>query len=104
MISVCWVYPDGTEHNASVEEGVNLMEAAVANDIESIYGECGGSMACATCHVEVDETSGVAAGQPFAMENEMLDMVESGRTPTSRLSCQLVASQELDGIRMKVTW
>jgi len=61
-------------------------------------------MACATCHVEVDETSGVAAGQPFAMENEMLDMVESGRTPTSRLSCQLVASQELDGIRMKVTW
>ena len=52
MISVCWVYPDGTEHNASVEEGVNLMEAAIANDIESIYGECGGSMACATCHVD----------------------------------------------------
>ena len=52
MINVCWVYPDGTEHNASVEEGVNLMEAAIANNIESIYGECGGSMACATCHVE----------------------------------------------------
>ena len=54
--------------------------------------------------LKLTRLSGVAAGQPFAMENEMLDMVESGRTPTSRLSCQLVASQELDGIRMKVTW
>lgn len=103
MISVYWVYPDGTEHKAAVEEGVNLMEAAMANDIDSIYGECGGSMACATCHVEVDESCGIAAGEPLAMENEMLDMVESGRTPTSRLSCQLIAGQELDGIRLKVS-
>lgn len=102
MINVIWVYPDGTEKAAEVEEGVNLMEAAQENDIESVIGECGGSMACATCHVEVDESCGIPAGEPHAMEHEMLDIVETGRTPTSRLSCQLIASPELDGIRLKV--
>lgn len=102
MIKVTWVYPDGTEQEAMVEEGVNLMEAAQNNDVENVIGECGGSMACATCHVEVDADCGIPAGEPEAMEHEMLDIVETGRTPTSRLSCQLVASPELNGIRLKV--
>lgn len=102
MIKVTWIYPDGTEKEVMVEQGVNLMEAAQDNDIDGVIGECGGSMACATCHVEVDAECGISAGQPEAMEHEMLDVVETGRTPTSRLSCQLVASPELDGIRLKV--
>lgn len=102
MIKVTWIQADGTETEAMVEEGINLMEAAQDNDIFGIFGECGGSMACATCHVEVDPDCGISAGTPQLMENEMLDVVEYGRTPTSRLSCQLVASPELDGIRLRV--
>lgn len=102
MITVTWLHADGRTHTAQVPEGTNLMEAAQTNDIEGIFGECGGSMACATCHVEVDPDCGIAAGTPQAMENEMLDVVEHGRRPTSRLSCQLIASPELDGIRLKV--
>lgn len=102
MITVTWVFEDGSEQETQVALGVNLMEAAQTNDIDSIIGECGGSMACATCHVVVDPDCGIPAGEPQPMENEMLDMVESGRKATSRLSCQLVASTELDGIRVLV--
>lgn len=102
MIKVTWIQPDGSEIEALVNEGVNLMDAAQENDIDGLLGECGGSMACATCHVEVDPECGIPAGQPQAMEHEMLDVVEYGRTATSRLSCQLVASAELDGIRLKI--
>lgn len=54
MITVTWVSADGSEKVTQVALGVNLMEAAQANDIDSVIGECGGSMACATCHVVVD--------------------------------------------------
>lgn len=103
MITVTWVLEDGSEKVTQVALGVNLMEAAQANDIDSVIGECGGSMACATCHVVVDPDCGIPAGTPQPMENEMLDMVEGDRQPTSRLSCQLVASHELDGIRVLVS-
>lgn len=103
MITVTWVSADGSEKITQVALGVNLMEAAQANDIDSVIGECGGSMACATCHVVVDPSCGIPAGEPQPMENEMLDMVEGERQPTSRLSCQLVASAELDGIRVLVS-
>lgn len=102
MIKVIWVQPDGSEKEAMVEEGINLMDAALEHDIDGVIGECGGSMACATCHVEVDPGCGIPAGEPQPMENEMLDVVEYGRTATSRLSCQLIASPELDGIRLKI--
>ena len=50
-----WILPDGREVTAEVKEGLNLMEAAVANNIPHVVGECGGNLSCATCHVYVSD-------------------------------------------------
>jgi ferredoxin, 2Fe-2S len=80
----------------------NMMQAAVANSIRSIVGECGGCLSCATCHVYVDpawiERVGMAAGN----ESDMLEVVEAERRSTSRLSCQIKTSPALDGLVLHV--
>lgn len=53
-MNVTWTLPDGSKQSADVAEGTNLMEAAVANNIPNVVGECGGSLSCATCHIIVD--------------------------------------------------
>ncbi len=78
------------------------MEAAVANRVPLVIGECGGSMICATCHVQVEPEWVSAAGQPGKYEDVMLDDTEADRTATSRLSCQLKMSPALDGITLRV--
>lgn len=100
-ISVTWVLPDGNSRTADVQEGHNLMEAAVANGIAGISGDCGGALACATCHVAVLEGS-ESAKTCGEMEDDMLDMVDGERSETSRLSCQLIASSDLDGIVLRI--
>ena len=50
-MQVIWKLPDGSEISAQVSDGTNMMEAAVANNVPNVIGECGGSLACATCHV-----------------------------------------------------
>ncbi len=93
-----WILPDGREVTAEVKEGLNLMEAAVANNIPNVIGECGGNLSCATCHVYVsDDWSGIT-GPAGDFEDPMLDVAEAERRPTSRLSCQLRMSPALDGI------
>ena len=97
-----WTLPDGSTKTADVAIGTNLMEAAVANDIPNIEGACGGCLSCATCHVFVDpEWLGkVAAVGDF--EDAMLDATEVERANTSRLSCQITMSADLDGITLTV--
>jgi 2Fe-2S ferredoxin len=77
--------------------GQTLMRGAINNGVEGIVAECGGACVCATCHVYVDESHFAAVTPPSAMENEMLDAVASERLPNSRLSCQIQASEALDG-------
>ena len=101
-MKVTWILGDGSEKSVDVEEGVTLMEAAVANDIPHIIGECGGCMSCATCHVFVDEAWREKAGKAEEFEEAMLDMTEVERQDRSRLSCQITMSSELDGIRLIV--
>jgi 2Fe-2S ferredoxin len=74
------------------------MQAAIAHGIEGIVAECGGSAMCATCHVYLDEADTQRAPVMQDEENEMLEFTASERKPTSRLSCQLVMSPELDGL------
>ena len=93
-----WILPDGREITAEVKEGLNLMEAAVANNIPNVVGECGGNLSCATCHVYVSDDWSGRAGPAGDFEDPMLDVAEAGRRPTSRLSCQLRMSPALDGI------
>ncbi len=97
-MKVTWKLPDGGEITAEVQEGLNMMEAAVANNVPGIIGECGGCLSCATCHVHVDPAWAEATGSPEDMEDAMLDIAEGERRPESRLSCQIVASPELDGL------
>lgn len=97
-----WVMPDGTEVTAEVEEGLNLMRAAVENNVDSVIGECGGNLSCATCHVVVDEAWIGKTGEVDDFEDAMLDVAEAERQPNSRLSCQIEMSGALDGIRLIV--
>lgn len=97
-MKVTWKLPDGGEISAEVENGLSLMEAAVANDVPNVIGECGGCLSCATCHVYVEEGWQDKTGSPEDMEEVMLDMVAGERRPASRLSCQIEATDELDGL------
>lgn len=97
-MKVTWKLPDGTEITAEVAHGQTLMEAALANNVPGVIGECGGCLSCATCHVVVDEAWREATGTPGEMEDAMLDITAAPRQPASRLSCQLTAAPELDGL------
>ena len=98
-MKVTWVLPGGEEVMADVQTGVNLMEAAQANNVAGIQGECGGSLSCATCHVHVDGDWLSKTGEKGDFEEAMLDMADGEVADASRLSCQNEASDELDGIR-----
>lgn len=93
-----WKLPDGSEISADVAQGLNLMEAAVANNVPNVIGECGGTLSCATCHVYVDDAWREKAGGPSDFEDAMLDATEAERTEASRLSCQIEMAADLDGI------
>lgn len=85
-----------------VEAGLSLMEVAKAHGIAGIMGDCGGGCACATCHVYVAADWFEKVGPPDDIEFAMLDMVADVQQDTSRLSCQIKMSDELDGIEVTV--
>ncbi|MBB2904869.1 2Fe-2S iron-sulfur cluster-binding protein [Agrobacterium pusense] len=92
---------DGTPHELDVSNGSTVMENAVRNSIPGIDAECGGACACATCHVYVDDAWSERVGGPEPMEEDMLDFAFDVR-PTSRLSCQIKMSDDLDGLVVHV--
>lgn len=101
-MNVTWIQPDGTNQTEAVEEGMNLMDAAVQADVAGIDGDCGGCLSCATCHVYVDDAWTGVVGEPDLMEEGMLEVVEAERKATSRLSCQISMAPELDGLVLHV--
>lgn len=80
---------------------MTVMEAAVKNAVPGIEAECGGACSCATCHVYVDDEWREKTGQPDEMEEDMLDFAFDVRD-SSRLSCQIKVSDELDGLVVHV--
>ncbi len=102
MPTVTWKLPDGSERKTDVDAGTTIMEAALDNDIPEIIGECGGCLSCATCHVFVDQAWFDKTGQPDEMEEAMLDVTDVPKRATSRLSCQITMSDELDGLILEV--
>jgi ferredoxin, 2Fe-2S len=86
----------------NVEEGTSLMELGKREDVAGILGDCGGSCACATCHVYVDPEWWDKVGEPDEIECAMLDMVSDVQRETSRLGCQIRMKPDLDGIRVTV--
>lgn len=102
MTTVTFIDANGTERVIqNAPEGHSLMEVARANGVEGIPGDCGGSCACATCHVYVDAAWLERVGKPDDVEGMTLDMVGNLR-PESRLSCQIKMRPELDGLKLTV--
>jgi len=102
MVRVVFIQPDCERAEVQVEPGTTGMEAARFHGVEGIIGECGGSAACATCHVYVDERSLSKLAPVGAQEDQMLAFTTSQRRFNSRLSCQIPIVQELDGIIFRV--
>jgi ferredoxin, 2Fe-2S len=100
MPQVTYIRPDGRRSAVEVQPGTSLMEAAVEQGIDEIFAECGGNATCATCHVYVDETDLARLPPMSDLENDMLDATAEPRRETSRLSCQLVADDQLDGLTL----
>tara|TARA_B110000014_G_C19661061_1_gene347522 strand:+ start:215 stop:535 length:321 start_codon:yes stop_codon:yes gene_type:complete len=97
MAKIKYIEHNGKEHEANVANGLTVMEGAVQNDIPGIDADCGGSMACATCHVYVKKDWFVKLPEKEVGEDDMLDQAYEPNN-TSRLSCQIIVSDKLDGL------
>ena len=93
------IYKDnqGNSKTIEVENGLSVMEGAIQNDIPGIDADCGGAMACATCHVYVEEKW---FNKLSKLEDAEVDMIDMAYEPkkNSRLSCQIIVSDDLDGL------
>jgi len=101
MIRVTFIHPDGTRENVQVAEGTSVMEAARANDVSGIIADCGGHAACATCHVYVAPPWAERVSPPSSQELEMVQEALDPR-PSSRLSCQIRLTKDLDGLEVEL--
>ena len=101
MPKITYIEHNGKSHEIEVANGLSVMEGAVQNNIPGIDADCGGSCACATCHVYVDEKWFNKLPNKESSEEDMLDMAFEAK-PFSRLSCQLTVSDELDGLVVKM--
>ena len=101
MAKITFIAFDGTRFEVEAENGSTVMENAIKNAVPGIEAECGGACACATCHVYVDEEWTSVVGEPSPMEEDMLDFAYEPQV-NSRLSCQIVVRDELDGLVVRV--
>ncbi len=100
-MKVTLVAADGTSQTVDAEIGWNLMEVAVNESVPGIYGDCGGEAQCATCHVRVDREWQPLLAERSVMEEAMLNNAYDV-TDASRLACQIVLSEQLDGLSVQV--
>ncbi len=98
MPSMTFVYPDGKELVVDAPLGVSVLEIAHKNHVP-LEGACEGSLACSTCHVVVDKAFYDKLKPATEDEEDMLDLA-FGLTHTSRLGCQILMSEALDGLRV----
>jgi 2Fe-2S ferredoxin len=98
MPKITFVSADGNEQTFDAPNGISVLEIAHKNHI-SLEGACEGSLACSTCHVIVDPTWYGKLKAATEDEEDMLDLA-FGLTHTSRLGCQIMMSDALDGIRV----
>ena len=102
MATISCIQHDGTQHDVEVLNGDSVMQGAVNNAIDGMVGECGGGLACATCICQVAPEWVKRAGEPSEPELEMLAFSDNGDKPGSRLSCQLIVDDTLDGLMVSL--
>ena len=101
MAKITYITHDNKNHTIDVQNGLTVMEGAVQNDIPGIDADCGGGMACATCHVYVNDEWFDKLPEKEDGEEDMLDMAFEPKK-NSRLSCQITISDELDGLTVNI--
>ncbi len=101
MPKITYIEDNGKTHSLEVANGLSVMEGAIQNNVPGIDADCGGSCACATCHVYVDEKWFDKLSKKDSAEQDMLDMAFQPNS-FSRLSCQITVSDELDGLVVKM--
>ena len=101
MPKITYIEHNGKSHTLEVANGLTVMEGAVQNNIPGIDADCGGSCACATCHVYVHKEWLNKLEKKEAAEEDMLDMAYEPNK-FSRLSCQITVADELDGLVVKM--
>ena len=99
MAKITYKDAKGNSKTIEVDNGLTVMEGAIQNEITGIDADCGGSMACATCHVYVDEKWFDKIPKAEDAEVDMIDMAFEPKK-NSRLSCQIIVSDELDGLKV----
>ena len=97
MPKITYIETNGNSKTIDVANGLSVMEGAIQNNIPGIDADCGGGMACATCHVYVKEEWLNKLEKPEDAEQDMIDMAFEPKK-NSRLSCQLIVSDKLDGL------
>jgi 2Fe-2S ferredoxin len=100
MPRITFIYEDGLEKEFDTPVGVSVLEVAHKNQIP-LEGACEGSLACSTCHVIISEEFYDKLTPASEDEEDMLDLA-FGLTHTSRLGCQIIMSDELDGLKVKL--
>ena len=101
MPKITYIEHTNKKHIIEVSKNMSVMEGAIQNNITGIDADCGGSMACATCHVYVDEKWFNKLEKKHEAEEDMLDMAYQPNK-FSRLSCQLLVSEKLDGLIVRM--
>ena len=99
MPKITYIENSGESKTVEVENGLSVMEGAIQNNIPGIDADCGGSMACATCHVYVKEKWFDKIPKKEEAEEDMIDMAFEPKK-NSRLSCQIIVTDELDGLEV----
>ena len=99
MAKITYIEINGTSHTVDVAEGLTVMEGAVQNNIPGIDADCGGGMACATCHVYVKDEWFDKINKKSEGEDDMIDQAYEPKK-SSRLSCQIQVSPEIDGLEV----
>ena len=97
MAKITYIEHNGKSHTIEVEKGLSVMEGAIQNNISGIDADCGGSMACATCHVYVKEEWFDKVNKKTEGEDDMLDQAHEP-SKYSRLSCQISVTDDIDGL------
>ena len=100
MAKITYHTHDNKTHTIDVQSGLTVMEGAVQNDIPGIDADCGGGMACATCHVYVKEEWLNKLPKVEEAEKDMIDMTSYPKS-NSRLSCQIIVTEDLDGLTVQ---
>ena len=101
MPHITFIEQDGTEFKVHIGPGMTAMEAAITRSVPGIDADCGGSCTCSTCHVHVDQDWIERIGRAAGMEEDILDFAVDSNEH-SRLSCQIVLTSEMEGLRLYI--